>query len=115
MRANKNILGGAVAFAALALAGCGGGETGPDIDNTVVTDVDPMGSTDDTTVIDATLGSDDDAGMEGAMPADSAEPRPPEPSGDARSGRDPNRDEPSEPDADANDAADEDAAANEAQ
>lgn len=77
MRLTTKALGGAFAAAAFAAAAaCGGGETAPDIDDTIVTDVDPMeGSVDDTTVIDATLGSEESTGMADAMPADSAEPR----------------------------------------
>ena len=65
-----------IAAAGLSLAACGSGETTTDED-TAVTDLDPGegdGTIDDTTVIDATIGAEEEMGMDGGMPADSAEP-----------------------------------------
>lgn len=77
MRLITKVTGGILAAATVfSLAACGDGEAEPDVDNTVVTDVDPMdgeGSIDDTTVIDGTLGSEESMGMENGMPADSNE------------------------------------------
>lgn len=80
MRFNTRFAGGLLAAgAALSLAACGDGATEPEADNTVVTDMNAMdGTVDDTTVIDGTLGSEEDLGMENAMPEDSAEPTLPE-------------------------------------
>lgn len=80
MRFNARLAGGVFAAgAALSLAACGDGATEPEADNTVVTDMNAMdGTVDDTTVIDGTLGSEEDMGMENSMPADSAEPTMPD-------------------------------------
>lgn len=100
-------IGGVIAVTtALALAGCGDGESEPDIGNTVVTDVDPItGSVDDTTILDATLGVEERANIEDAMPADSAEPRLPPAMGGGTAARTGDEGSENEPDANDDDAA----------
>lgn len=67
--------GAAFLAAGLALSACGGSETVTE-DDTAVSDVDPGeadGTIDDTTAIDATIGADSDAAVDGVAP-DGTEP-----------------------------------------
>lgn len=81
MRKSMTVLAGT---ALLALAACGGGaDNATSDDNTAVTDVDPGegdGTIDDTTLIDGTIGAEEEMGMESRMPADAgSEPSRPAP------------------------------------
>jgi hypothetical protein len=79
MRISMTVLAGT---ALLALAACGsGGDATTSDESTAVTDVDPGegdGTINDTTLIDGTIGAEEEMGMESRMPADaSSEPRAP--------------------------------------
>ncbi|MBC2777435.1 hypothetical protein [Parasphingopyxis marina] len=106
MRISMTILAGS---ALLTLAACGGGGDATTSDeSTAVTDVDPGegdGTINDTTLIDGTIGAEEEMGMESRMPADSrSEPSAPAPAA-ASASREPDP-EPSAPAED--DAAEED-------
>ncbi len=66
----------AIAAGTVALGGCNGSESTTSDSNTAVTDLDPGegdGTIDDTTLIDATIGAEEEMGMESRMPADQSE------------------------------------------